>query len=397
MQASTLYLRTVQAAQKYNIICHEGGSRSSKTYSIFQFFINKALSGEIFSLTICRDKFTWIKETLLQDFEDITNNYNIQVSPAINRNRPDQTYYIRGAKFTFWGLDTPAKVHGKKQDWVWINEAIDIDKKTFDQLEMRTTTGMVLDYNPADDLSWVFALQLRADVIKIHSTMLDNPFLGAFERRKILSYEPTPENLAAGTADNFMWEVYGLGHKARLKGVVYNWDMVDSIPEHAILLGGGLDFGYTNDPTALPEIWKFNNELYFNEIIYDTGLTNPDIDKRLVELEVAKSFEIFGDSSEPKSIEELRRYGWNIKPVTKGADSINFGIDILKGYKCHYTKKSIHIDNEVRRYKWAEDKNGNLLNKPIDAFNHAMDAIRYYAMMKLIKKRMVTISQKIVG
>jgi phage terminase large subunit len=222
--------------------------------------------------------------------------------------------------------------------------------------------------------------------------MLDNPFLPEKIRRKILSYEPTEENIRNGTADNYMWEVYGLGNPAHLAGLIYsNWDIVQSIPEGAKLLGCGLDYGFTNDPTALIEIYKYENELYFNELIYETGLTNPDIDKKMLTLGISKSLDIVGDSAEPKSNEELRRYGWNIRGATKGQDSVNYGIDILKSYKCHVTRRSIHLDRERRKYKWAEDKNGKTLNKPIDAFNHGMDGVRYLAMNKLAKKQDVKI------
>lgn len=382
----------MEALKTFKIILNEGGSRSSKTISIFQIFIIKALAGEKFTLTIARDKLTWVKETLLKDFEELTGMYNLPVTPAINRNRAEQVYKIFNAEFTFWGLDTPAKAHGKKQDYVWLNEVMDIDKKSFDQLEMRTIKQMILDYNPVDDTHWVFPLQLRPDVCVIKSSMLDNPFNPDTVIRKIKSYEPNDENIKNGTADLFLWEVYGLGKKARLQGAVFtNWDVVGGIPDGAEFKGFGKDWGYSQDPTTLIELWMFNNEIYLNEILYKTGLLNPDVIKEYERLEVRKSDEIIADSNDPKSIEELYRAGYNIKGAEKGPDSVMFGILLMQGYKIRLTKNSQNLEKEFRRYKWAEDKNGEPLKRnghsiPIDKFNHGIDAARYIITHVLKKK-----------
>lgn len=359
-----------------------------------QFFILKALQGDMKTLTIARSKLTWVKTTLLKDFQEITQKYQVPVTPNINPNRQDQVYDINGCEFAFFGLDYPQKLHGRKQDWVWLNEVIEIDKKSFDQLEMRTTKGMILDYNPSDDSHWVFNLQLRPDVTVIRSTQLDNPFLEQTIRNKIYSYDPANIiNVQNGTADSYMWEVYGLGKKAKLEGAVFtNWDIVDTIPEDANYRGNGLDFGYTNDPTSLVELYTMDNEIFLNQLIYETKMLNVDIANRMNDLKVSKSATIFADSAEPKSIDELVKYGFNVKAVDKGNDSINFGIDIMKGYKIHITKKSIDLENELRKYKWSEDKNGKALNKPIDDFNHAIDASRYICMMVLGKKPTIAIN-----
>jgi len=395
VKVTGVYEKTVEASKKYKIILHEGGSRSSKTWSIFQFFLGKAIAGECITVTIVRDKLTWIKSTLLKDFQEIVKLMELDVLPDVNINRPEQTYYINGSEFAFYGLDYAEKLHGRTQDWFWGNEAMEIAKKHFDQLEMRTKIGGILDYNPYDDMHWVFDLQKRPDVTTIKSTMLDNPFLPESIRTKIKSYEPTENNIAQGTADEFMWQVYGLGNKARLQGTIFNsWDIVETIPEDAKLLGMGLDFGYTNDPTALVELYKYNNEIYFNELIYETGMLNSDIAQRMKDLDVNGYTDIYADSSEPKSIEEIRRHGFNIRGVDKGSDSINYGIDIMKSYKMHITRKSDNMEMELRRYKWAEDRVGKILNKPVDAFNHCIDAGRYSVMMLLGKQPEIQIFNK---
>lgn len=381
IKVTSLYEQTVEAAKNNQIICHEGGSRSSKTWSIFQFFLAKAIQGEELTITIVRDKLTWIKSTLLKDFEEMAKQMELKVSPNINPNRAEQIYNINGTEFAFFGLDYSQKLHGRRQDWFWINEAMEVAQKHFDQLEMRTQKGGILDYNPYDDMHWIFDLQKRDDVAVIKSTMRNNPFLPAAVIKKIESYEPTAENIRQGTADNYMWQVYGLGEKARLEGVIFeNWEEVDEIPEGAKLLGYGLDFGFTNDPTAMVALYRYNQELYLDELLYETGLTNQDIVKRLQEMQIEKTTLIIGDSAEPKSIEEIKRAGYSIKGSRKGSDSIRYGIDLLLSHKLNITRRSENLKNEKRKYKWAEDRQGRRLQVPVDDFNHLIDAERYIAM-----------------
>jgi phage terminase large subunit len=385
IQATRIYEQTVEAAKNYKIICHKGGSRSSKTWSIIQFLLGEAIQGKKYSFTIVRDKLSWIKGTVLKDFQDIADLMEIKVIPSVNPKRQDQVYNINGSEFAFFGLDYAEKLHGRRQDWFWMNEVLEVHNKShFDQLEMRTDIGGILDFNPYDDRHWVYDLEKRNDVIFIKSTMLDNPFLPESIINKIKSYEPTDTNIQQGTADNYMWEVYGLGNKARLQGTVFsNWDTVDSVPENARFIGYGQDFGFSNDPTALVGVYMMDNELYIDQLLYKVGLTNDDIVSEYKQLNIRNVDEIYADSAEPKSIEEIRRRGFNIRGAKKGSDSIMYGIDLLKGYKLHITKRSIDLESELRRYKYQEDKSGRIINKPVDAYNHAIDALRYLAIMKL--------------
>lgn len=392
IQGTNVLARNLRAVDKgFTILLNEGGSRSSKTWSILQMLLLRAMEGRCETYTIVRQKLTWVKATVLKDFEALVNLYGLQVSPTIKSSRQEQVYKVNGTEFGFFGGDEPAKLHGRTQDVFWVNEVMEVPQAVFDQLEMRTKKFGILDYNPYDDEHWVFGLQRRPDVITIRSTMLDNKEnLSPMIINKIMGYKPTPENYARGTADSYMWDVYGLGKKAKLKGAIFNnWDIVDSIPEGAKDLGLGMDFGYSNDPTTLTEIYIYNNELYLNELIYDMGLLNispyPEqdtISKRMKILEIGTR-EITGDSSEPKSIQELYNDGWNINGADKGADSINYGVDLMKGYKIHITRKSVNLEREFRKYKWSEDKNGKSRNVPVDAFNHAIDGIRYRVMKVL--------------
>jgi phage terminase large subunit len=383
--------------QDKRIIVLIGGSRSTKTWSIFQYLFIKAMAGERFTSTITRDKLTWIKSTLLKDLEEMSSLYLLPITPLVNVNRAEQAYRINGSELAFFGLDYAEKLHGRKQDYTWINEVIEVSKKHFDQLEMRTTKQILIDFNPVTDDHWVYDLEKRPDVIFIHSTQLDNPFLGKNERAKILSYEPNEINIRQGTADLYMWQVYGLGIKSRLQGVVFeNWDIVDKVPDTANLIAYGLDFGYTIDPSCLASVWMQDNELYLDEIFYQTALTNQDIASKMISLGIPKSALIIADSAEPKSIEEIYRSGFTgIIPTTKGADSIKFGIDILKQFKIHITKRSINAEREFRRYKWREDKMGNKINEPVDEFNHFIDPVRYVGLVKLKKVQEVKLMPNI--
>ena len=372
----------------YELLLNQGGSRSSKTWSIWMMLLYRAMLGEREVVTIARANMTTITSTVLMDFKEILEIYKIPHSPSVNPNRKNQIYNVYGTEFGFFGLDNPEKVHGRKQDIAWINEIIEIkDRNHFDQLEQRTAKLMVVDFNPWDDSHFVFDLEKRKDAILIRSSMLDNEHnLPSRIVRKIRGYEPTKENYEAGTADPYMWDVYGLGKKAKLKGLIFTkWKMVDEIPEDAKSLGAGLDFGYTNDPSALVDLYMHDNELWLDERIYDTGLENispyddvDTLDKRFRMLEIGNT-PITADSSEPKSISELSRAGWNIKGAIKGQGSVEYGISLLKGYRMNITKRSTNLESEARKYKWTEDKDGKRINKPIDDFNHGWDAVRYRA------------------
>lgn len=407
IKVTEVWEKTNEASQWARVILEEGGSRSSKTWSIFQFFIIKALQGEEFVLTTVRANLSWIRLTLLKDFKEIVEKYEIEVTPEINLNRADQIYYINGSEFGFFGLDHPEKVHGRKQTYYWFNEVMEIaNRQFFDQIEMRTTKFGILDYNPSDDEHWAFDVAKRPDVAKIKSTMLDNPFLEKPIIDKILSYDPNnPKNVENGTADLYMWEVYGLGNPAKLQGAIFNnWDIIDDLPRddagvvQAKFICYGLDFGYQVDPTALTAIYTYNQEIILDEMLYETGLTNVSIDpnetrtivNRFEGLDISKHLEIIADSSEPKSIEEIRRAGYAIKGAIKGPDSVKFGLDVMLGYKIHITKRSVNLEKEFRRYHWATDRNGKPLNVPVDEFNHGIDGSRYGISTKLRRNALPT-------
>ena len=372
------------------IIIMEGSSRSGKTYSIIQFLIYKALSKKIF-ITVARQKLTWVRGSVLRDFLSVLENH-FHIFEPDSFNKSECTYTFRnGSVVSFIGLDEAQKVHGRKQDISWLNEAIEIDYPSFNQIVIRTTQLILLDYNPSTEAHWIYdKVATRDDAVLFHSTYRDNPFLEDAIIREIEKLEPTPENIESGCADETLWKIYGLGLRTSPKGLIFpNATIVNTFPktEDCKKIAYGLDFGYTNDPTALVKVGLAHGELFLEELIFERGLTNvinpakpgqPSIEQRLRELNISNYENIFADSAEPKSIDEIKNAGfYNILPAKKGPDSILNGIDIIKRYKVNITESSVNLIREQRNYKWAVDVSGNATNKPIDAFCHCWDAVRY--------------------
>ena len=383
LSATVVYGQQVQAynSGNYHGYVHEGGSRSSKTTSIIQFLLTWAeRQNKPKRFVIAREKNTWTRATVLYDFVNVMKDYKVYDEKLHNKTEG----IIRYHKVEFWfgGLDDAQKIHGFTSDGFWINEANEIKKNDFDQLEMRCSGFFILDYNPnMDDDHWIVNNILkRPDVKYIHSTVLDNPFAPDNVRIKILSYEPTPENIAKGTADKNKWEIYGLGIRSKIEGLIFdNWDIVSDFPAWLKRFVHGVDFGYTFDPTGIINVGITETELWVDEIAYQTGLMNPDIARILKQAQAKK---VWADSAEPKSIDEIYYAGVNIHGVVKGPDSVKNGIDIVKRYKLHITSRSLNLIKELRNYKHMQDKNGKYLNEPIDDFNHLIDPLRYVCMME---------------
>jgi len=292
-------------------------------------------------------------------------------------NKSSAEYRLNNNLIEFISLDQPAKVRGKKRDLLFINEANELHWEDWQQLIFRTKEKIILDYNPSDEFHWIYdKVKTREDADFYITTYRNNPFLDNSIKSEIKRLKDTDPNY---------WKIYGLGEVGAGKSLIFNSSLADSIPEEAQFLSYGMDFGYTNDPTTLIGVWKYDTNLYFKEYIYRTGMTNQDIAKELERLDIGRRQEIFADSAEPKSIDEIYKFGWNIKPATKGRDSINIGIDMLKRYKLFVTKDSQNTIKEFRNYKWKEDKNGNVLNQPVDMYNHSLDACRYATYNKLAR------------
>ncbi len=370
IKTSNVFERNYSASTK--IVVNQGGTRSGKTYSLCQLLIVKALeiSGKRYS--IVRKSLPSLKLSVMRDFFEILNNLDLYNES--NHNKSDHTYLLNGNTFEFISLDQPQKKRGTKRHYLFCNEANELSWEDFFQLIIRTEEKVYIDFNPSETHHWIYDKVLsRDDATLIKSTYLDNPFLTSELVKEIERLKYT---------DDEYWKIYGLGERGFSKSIIFNKvEIIGTVPAEAKELAIGLDFGFTNDPTAIIEVYEQEGALILNELIYERGLTNQDIAGTLHNFGIDRRRVIFGDSAEPKSIEEIYRLGFNIKPASKGKDSINIGIDLMKRYNIKVTSKSKNLISELNSYKWQEDKNGYLINKPIDSNNHAIDAVRYAVMM----------------
>ena len=360
-----------------------GGTRSTKTWSIIQNICLLCQDSTPYEFTIARSELTWLKQTVLKDFEKIIDMLGWRTYPAINPRRSEQEYNLLNNQISFMGAHDEGKLFGRSQHFFWINEAPELTRRHFDQMDQRTSIGSWLDYNPIGTDLWMYELEETDDCDLITSTVLDNPFAPERIVKKIQGYEPTPANIAAGTADAYMWDVYGLGKPAKLVGLIYqDVTISETMPEDLKKRGYGLDFGFSNDPTALHDCALNSGKVFVDEVIYETGLTNPEIFRLAKDRGVDFNRPCYADDASPKDIQELYDLGWRgIVEAKKG--KIDHGIQLLKQYPINITTRSAGIRKESNRYKWATDRAGVSLNKPVDKFNHGWDAVRYWAVNEL--------------
>lgn len=373
LEVSSVFTDILNSKKRIRVL--EGGSRSSKTWSVLQWIIHYCLENRNKRISIMRAKLTWLRASVMVDFIKILQQNDLY--DQRNHNKTNNIYTLFGNEIWFIGLDETQKLHGLTQDVAYINEAIEANQKDFRQIAQRTGEVIVMDYNPSVTEHWIYDSVIpRQDCDWFKSTMLDNPFLDKSLIDEIRSYEPTPENIKQGTADEFHWKVYGLGERAQAEGLIFkHWEIENFIidPYAVKWQGIGVDFGYTNDPTAGVFVTYSNGKLYIKELFYRTRMTTADIYQELRPFQV----EIVGDSAEPRLIDELQSKGLNIRGAIKGQGSILAGIDKLKQYPLIIHSDSLNLIKEFKNYKWAEDVTGKTLNKPVDTFNHAIDSLRY--------------------
>lgn len=375
---------------KETVFVIRGGQGASKTVSILELLI-QALIVKPKEISVISSELSKMKRTVIRDYKKIAKDWGVfnvgDFNKSENKHEYDNESYI-----DFLGADVNDVGKGFRRDIIYINEADKMDIDTAVQFISRAKLT-IIDYNP-DSLFWGDDYINENNFITL--TFEDNEYLAQSEVDSILDYKTKgfhnselpfdllfKENNIKSNYWANKWKVYGLGMVGNLDGVVFdNWQLIDSIPEDARLLGIGMDFGYSNDPTAIIEVWKWNDKRILNEICYKKGLVNSDIAEYL-----PKKVITYADSAEPKSIEEIKRLGATIKGVSKGADSINFGIQLMQEESYLVTRKSVNLTEELQKYTWKKDKKTNeKLNKPIDDWNHAIDAVRYHEMETLAKK-----------
>ena len=344
------------------IVAEQGGTRSGKTYNIlmwiiFRYSINH--TGE--TITIVRKTFPSVRATVMRDFFDILKKYELYAED--NHSKSANEYILNDNLVEFISLDQPQKIRGRKRDLLFINEANELTYEDWQQLVFRTSGRIVLDFNPSDEYSWIYdKVQTREDCDFYITTYKDNPFLDSAIVEEIERLKETDETY---------WQIYGLGQRGISKATIFQFQESE-IPEDAEFLSAGLDFGY-NDPTTYVEVYRRDNSLYAKELLYRSGMTGHDIAKYLKSIELKGI--IYADSARPEIIEELRRMGLPIRPTKKGANSVHAGIDVLKRHKLNVIGDN--FVQEMRNYKWVEDRSGKLTNIPQDGNDHLIDAFRY--------------------
>lgn len=300
----------------------------------------------------------------MRDFLSIMQKHNYYKDESWNKS--DYIYtFETGSKIEFFSADQPDKVRGPRRDRLFINEANNIPYEAFDQLEVRTKDFVFLDYNPTNEFWFYTEVQKRNDVEHIILTYKDNE---ALDKQIVASIEQRKSNAQ-------WWRVYGEGQLGVSEGRIYkDWAIIDSIPHEARLERYGMDFGYTNDPTAIIKLYKYNGGFIVDEVAFQKGLSNRQIADILLNTEKAM---IVADSAEPKSIDEIKSYGLNIIPCKKGAGSVNQGIQFVQDQRISVTKRSLNVLKEYKNYLWATDREGKSTNTPESGFDHTMDALRY--------------------
>lgn len=344
----------------------QGGTSASKTISILLWLINLAQSDTKPTLTsVVSESIPHLKRGAIRDFRNIMIAHGYWKDALWNATDSIYTFET-GSKIEFFSTDNGDKLRGARRDRLFMNEANNCTLDAFDQLEVRTKEFVYLDYNPTNEF-WLFTdvMPNRDDWEKVILTYKDNE---ALSPEIVASIEQRKNRKG-------WWQVYGEGQLGEVEGKIYkDWNIIDEIPHEARLERRGLDFGYTNDPTAIVDIYYYNGGYILDEVCYQKGMSNKQITDVIKNLEPIL---IIADSAEPKSIDEIRLYGINIMPAVKGAGSINQGIQYVQQQRISVTKRSGNLIKEYRNYLWATDKLGKILNEPEGGLDHALDAVRY--------------------
>ena len=348
-----------------------GGTSAGKTFGVIPILIDKAIRNPNLEISIVSESIPHLRRGALKDFLKIMMMLNRYRDNQFNKSTLKYTF-TNGSYIEFFSTDQADKLRGARRTDLYINECNNVPFDAYQQLMVRTSGEVWLDYNPVSTF-WVDREVLNGeDVSFITLTYKDNEALPESIIKEIekAKYKAKTSNYWAN-----WWKVYGLGQTGSLEGVcIPDWQEI-VLPMEARLLCYGLDWGYSNDPSSLIAMYKYNDAYIFDEVFYQKGLLNRDISNLLKTYDATEI--IYADSAEPKSIAELNHYGHLVYAVKKGRDSINYGLSLINQNKIYITSRSKNLINELRNYIWMSDKQGNVLNKPTDSFNHAIDAMRY--------------------
>ena len=354
------------------VTIHVGGTRSGKSYAICQWIIVQALQ-EKKTITIVRKTIPSLKRTNIRDFKNIMESLGIWNDSEYNITDRIYTFY-NDSEIQFVSTDDAQKLRGLKSDILWIDESNEVDSESYFQLSIRTTGPIILSLNPTiSPYHWIRQLP---DVQYYFTSYKNNPYLETSVKRAIEELKSTNPKA---------WLIYGLGEWTKNDRAIFNFEQCEWIPDDCEFVAFGMDFGFAQDPTSVCSLWKKGNDIWIVEHLYETGLVTSEIAEKLRKI-VKDREEIWADSAEPRLIEELYREGFNIKPVTKGRDSISFGIQVLQNYKIHIPRTCTNLINEFYSYQWAVDKHQHVTDRPESGLDHLVDAARYAAMMRLSNK-----------
>lgn len=363
LNATNVFDRNYEATKR--IVVNQGGTGSSKTYSLAQLFVLKGLedTGKVFS--IVRKSMPSLRATAMRDFLTILKDNELYNED--NHEKSNNIYHLNGNEIEFFGLDEPQKVRSRRRDYLWINEANELSYEAFRQLNMRTNKQVFMDFNPSDEFHWIYDNVLtRDDCQLIISTYKDNPFLPKEIVKEIERYKDIDLNY---------WNIYGLGQVGVSSVRIYTtYNLIDNLPENGERMFG-LDFGY-NNPTVLSEVILKDEDIYTKEIIYERYLDNQQLIEKMNSLKIPKDIYIYADNEDPARIASIKKAGYNIIACLKGVDSVKNGIDYIKSKKLFITKNSLNGIKEFQTYSW-KTKDDKVLDEPVKLNDHYVDSIRY--------------------
>jgi len=365
----------VAYSKGYTTASLQGSSRSSKTYSIVQWLVRQCYDHPNTQVSVVRKTMPALKRSVFRDFKEIMFDWGLWSKGKMNNSEFVFTF-DNGSWIEFFSCENEQKLRGSKRQILFVNEANEISFIEWQQLQMRTTRFTIIDYNPSfSEEHWINQVNEERRTCWWISTYKDNPFL---EQKVIDEIE------SLQWKNKSLWQVYGLGLRAIVEGLVFpEIEIVDYVPReterHRYI---GMDFGYTNDPTAIVDVRLYKEYLYLDEICYQTHMLTSDIIRELKAIEGEP--EIISESADPRLVDEIYNAGLDIKAVHKFQGSINAGLTKMKEYKIRLTRRSVNLIKEYRNYTYRQDKEGKWLNEPIDCFNHGIDATRYVIIEKIL-------------
>ena len=363
IKATNIFQRNYEALTNEGIrfVINQGGSRSSKTYSLCQLIIVYCLQNPNKVVSIVRKTFPALRATVMRDFFEIMRDLNIY--EKTNHNMSENIYrFSNGSLVEFFSVDDEQKIRGRKRDLGWCNEANELWFEDFQQLNMRTEGKLIFDYNPSESTSWLYELPENESVL-IKSTYKDNPFLPESIKRQIEDLKRTDEAL---------YQIYALGEKAISKSNIYStWQFVREKPVRFENYVYGLDFGY-NHPTALVRVYWHEKDIYIEPVIYESYLTTTQLIERFNSLGISKTDDILADYARPEIIAELQTAGYNVSNANK---VVKKGIDNVKSFGV-FCQDDPRLKKEYDNYKWKK-VGDTITDEPVKLFDDAMDAVRY--------------------